>query len=85
LAVDIRQLLHPAVKATGFAGPGSWRVFVGAQFSRGLETPARVRRAALFEGDHEVPAILLAERKDAATAIQAVEVQTEAQTEGRRL
>jgi hypothetical protein len=56
---------------------------LGAQFHEGLKLLPELGRAALLEGDHEVPAILSAKGKDTATAIQAVEGQTEAQLRER--
>jgi hypothetical protein len=79
LAVDIGQLLHPAVNPTRFVGQYRGPFLLGRQFKESLKLLPKFGRAALFEGDHEVPVTLLAGRKDTATSIQAVQAQAEAQ------
>src|SRR5260370_33890586 len=78
-AVDVGHRLYPAKEAASFVWQRRGPFLFGAQFQEGLELLPQFGRAALLEGDHKVPAMLPAQREGAATAIQAVQAQAEAQ------
>ena len=85
LAVDIGQMLDPAVKAARFVRQLGGEFLFGLKFQKGLKLLPESGQAAFLEGHYEMPVILLTDGKRAATSVESVKVQAESQLGERGL
>lgn len=79
LAVHIGQMLDPTVKAARFIRQLGGEFLFGLKFQKSLKLLPQIRQAALLEGHHEMPTILLTDGKRAAAGVEGVQVQAEPQ------
>ena len=79
LAVNIGEMLDPPIKAARFVRQLGGEFLFGLKLQKGLKLLPQSGQAALLEGHHVMPMILLTDGKGAAAGIEGVKVQAEAQ------